>query len=304
MTKTLLVAALLSASFALANEVTTQDAQQIQKQIAQAQAAKEAAEAKIKELQELLPKPKPALKVTKNEFVTHTELGYISTGGNTKTETFNLDSKIKKNWDKHYVTLLLDAQYATDNNVESKNKFFTELEYDYQFTQRFAFDYLTGYKRDKFSSFDYQFYTGPGAKYKAIKNEKHNLSLEGNILYSIDQKMDETYTATGAKVSYPDTTGIDPSKTVTYNSRDYASLRAKAVYTWQILDNLKFDQEASYRVDAEDIQNYFIYSKTGFSSKISDMFSASVSYKLDYVNHPGDKKRTDTTFTVGIIVDY
>ena len=304
MTKTLLVAALLSSSFVLADEVTTPNAQQIQEQIAQAQAAKEAAEAKIKELQALLPQPKPAVKVTKNEFVTHTELGYISTGGNTKTETFNLDSKIKKNWDKHYFTLLLDAQYATDNNVESKNKFFTELEYDYQITERFAFDYLTGYKRDKFSSFDYQFYTGPGAKYKLIKSEKHKLSLEGNVLYSLDQKMDETYTSTGAKVTYPNTAGIDPTKTITYNSRDYASLRAKAVYTWQMLDNLKFDQEASYRVDAEKTQNYFIYSKTGFSSKISDMFSAGVSYKVDYVNQPGDKKRTDTTFTVGIIVDY
>jgi putative salt-induced outer membrane protein len=304
MTRSILVAALLTSSFALADEVQSVDAQQIQKQIAQAQATKEAAEAKIKELQALLPKPKPALKVTKNEFVTHTELGYISTGGNTKTQTFNLDSKIKKNWDRHYLGLLLDAQYATDNDVESKNKFFTELSYDYALTPRFAFNYLAGYKRDKFSAYDYQFYTGPGAKYKAIKNEKHNLSLEGSVLYSLDQRMDETYTSAGVKVNYPKTSGIDPTKTKTYGSHEYASLRAKAIYTWQMLENLKFDQEASYRVDAENVQNYFIYSKTGFSSKISDMFSAGISYKVDYVNHAGDKKRTDTTFTVGIIIDY
>ena len=32
-----------------------------------------------------------------NELTTHTELGFIDTQGNTKTQTFNLDSKIKKN---------------------------------------------------------------------------------------------------------------------------------------------------------------------------------------------------------------
>ena len=216
----------------------------------------------------------------KNPLVTHTELGYIQTTGNTETRTFNLDTKWEKTWDKHVFTWTFDGQYAEDDDIESKNKFYTELEYDYKFTERFAFNYLAGYKKDKFSAFDDQFYTGPGAKYKAIMTKVHNLSLEGNILYSSD-----TYIQTD-------------------EVNDYAALRLKGVYDWKIDKTFKFGQELTYRADFSDMQNYFVYSKTDLTAKMTDIFSAGISYKVDYVNLPGDKKSTDTTFTVGLIVDY
>ena len=233
--------------------------------------------------------------------VTHTELGYIETQGNTETKTFNLEAKAKKGWEKHIFHLLFDGQYAEDKGIESKNKFFTELEYDYEFTDRFAFDYLVGYKEDKFSAFDSQFYTGPGAKYKAIMTKNHNLSLEGNILYSIDEIMQER-TLAGEVVNYPYPSGSIVSKPS--ETDDYAAFRAKAVYGWQMLDNLKFDQELSYRSSFEDTDKYFVFSKSALSSKISDIFSAGISYKVDYVNEAGEKDNTDTTLTFNLIMDY
>ena len=233
--------------------------------------------------------------------VTHTELGYIQTDGNTKTKTFNLESKAKKGWDKHIFHLTFDGQYADDDGKETKNKYFVELEYDYEFTDRFAFNYLVGYKSDKFSSFDYQAYTGPGAKYKAIISKNHNLSIEGNILYSVDEVM-EVRTLAGEVVYYPYPAGSIVSEP-SY-SDDYAAYRLKGVYGWQILDNLKFDQEVSYRGSFEDSNKYFVFSKTALSSKISDIFSAGISYKVDYVNEAGTKDNTDTTLTLNLIMDY
>jgi len=165
-------------------------------------------------------------------FVTHTEMGYIETQGNTETKTFNLESKVKKGWDKHIFEFTFDGQYAEDKEIETKNKYFVELEYDYEFTDRFAFDYLVGYKTDKFSAYDSQFYTGPGAKYKAIVSEKHNLSLEGNILYSMDEIMEER-TLAGEVVNYPYPSGSIVSKPS--ETDDYAAFRAKAVYGWKNL---------------------------------------------------------------------
>jgi len=233
--------------------------------------------------------------------VTHTELGYIKTDGNTETQTFNLDAKAQKGWGRHIFHFAFDGQYADDAGVETKNKYFVELEYDYEVTDRFAWDYLVGYKSDKFSAYNYQSYTGPGAKYKAIVSEKHNLSVEGNILYSMDEVMEER-TLTGDVVSYPYPTGSTVSRPSF--SDDYTSYRAKGVYTWQMLENLKFEQEASYRASFEDADKYFVFSKTAFSSKISDIFSAGISYKVDYVNEAGDKENTDTTLTLNLIMDY
>lgn len=217
--------------------------------------------------------------------VTHTELGYVSTTGNTDTEAFSLDAKLKKEWEKHIATLDLEGQYATDQGKETKNKYLIEAQYDYKFTERFSFNYLLGYKADKFSGFTYQFYTGPGAKYKAIAMKKHELTIDGNILYAQDK-----YKQTSALAAY---------------TNDYTSYRTKGVYRWQILENLKFLQELSFRGSFEESNNYFVNSKTALTNKISDMFSAGLSYKVDYANLPATgKKKTDTTFAFNLIIDY
>ena len=213
--------------------------------------------------------------------VTHTEMGYIQTDGNTKTKTFNLDANVKKAWGKHQTSLKLDGQYGSADDVEVKNKYLIEVNYDYSFTKILAFNYLAGYKSDRYAGFAYQAYTGPGLKYQAIKNDAHDLSLNGNILYSSDE-------------SY-----AQPRDT-----NNYSGYRAALVYGWDILKNLKFTQEASFRGSFEDSSNYFAHSKTAFASKLSDMFSAGISYKLDYVNKPLAAKTTDSTFTFNLIMDY
>ena len=239
-----------------------------------------------------------------NALVTHTEFGYVETQGNTQTNTFTLDSKAKKSFNKHEFELALDAQYASDKTVETKNKYLLELTYDYKIDDRLSFSYLTGYKVDKFSAFDYQAYTGPGAKYKAIASKIHTLSLEGNGLYSFDQNGDAHYDAAGNAIAYPNPTNVPIASTIEGDSANYVSYRLKGDYEWKINKNLKFTQELSYRSSLEDANNYFVFSKTAFTSKISDMFSAGLSYKVDYVNQPGDKDDTDTTLTANLIVDY
>jgi len=237
---------------------------------------------------------------------THTEFGYIETNGNTKTKTFNLDATAKKAWGKHEGKINFDGQYAEDSGNETKNKYILELNYNYAFTDRLAFDYLLGYKVDKFSSYDYQFYTGPGAKYKAIVTEQHKLTLSGNILYSQDQYADVQYadTAKTIVIDYPNADNT-PVAAVDYGKKDdYAAYRFKGVYDYQITKTLKFGQELSIRGQIDDLQNYFGYSKTSLNSKISDIFSAGISYKADYVNQPNDKEHTDTTLTLNLIMDY
>jgi len=241
------------------------------------------------------------LKVT--PLKTHAEVGYIQTNGNTKTKTFNLDAKATKSWGKHEGEIHLDGQYADDDSVETKNKYLIELNYNYSITDRLAFDYLIGYKDDKFSGYDYQFYTGPGVKYKAIVTDQHNLTLSGNILYSQDKKMAIHQDIHGNIVSYPYT--VPTYTTLPGKELDYAAYRLKGAYTYQITKTLKFTQDLSIRGDLDKTQNYFVFSKSAISSKISDIFSAGISYKVDYTNLPPlDKTSTDTTFTFNLIADF
>lgn len=240
-----------------------------------------------------------------NELVTHAEFGYVNTQGNTNTTALGLDANAKKAFDKHIFELSFDGQYATDSGVESKNKYTTELTYDYQITERFSFGYLAGFKQDKFSGYDYQLYTGPSVKYKVIKTEEHNLKVEANVLYAQDEISDIHYDASGNSILYPNPNNIATASITKGYTNNYTSLRAKGIYTWQILENLKFSQELSYRTEAKDTANYFVTSKTAITNKIAGIFSAGISYKVDYANIPNDgNERADKTFSANLIVDF
>jgi len=210
------------------------------------------------------------------EFITHTELGYVQTNGNTDTKTFNLDSKIERTWGKHVGSATIDAQYAKSDDVTSKKKYDLESEYNYKINSKLSFTYLVGYKYDAFSGLDYQLYTGPGAKYNVLSN----LSVEAGILYSED--------------NYE-----------TADTEDYAAYRLKSDYNNKIAENLKFTQMLELKGSFDETDNYFVTSKSAFTSKISDKFSAGVSYKVDYVNTPvSGKENTDTTLSLNLIMDY
>jgi putative salt-induced outer membrane protein len=270
---------------------------ELKKEIAQSKADAKALAKKIKKLEAQLP--------PNENLITHTELGYIQTQGNTQTETFNLDLGVKKGWKRHLLKFSFDAQYALDKGVETKNKYATELEYAYSLSERLSATYLVGFKKDKFSGFDYQAYTGPGLKYLVLKNKKHNLTIDGSILYSQDDEEDTNYDAAGNVIDYPNPDNIATASTTYGPVNNYTSYRAKGVYTWQILQNLKFDQDLSYRARFSDSTIYFVTSKTAFSSKINSIFSAGISYKVDYVNSPpSDKETADRTFTANLIIDY
>jgi len=242
-----------------------------------------------------------------NPLVTHTELSYVQTQGNTDTSAFSVDFGGKKSWGAHSIKLDADALYGTADGLENKNKLFGELNYDWQFAKHIALNYLVGYKNDKFSGFDYQFYTGPGAKYIVLDDKKYVLDFQGNVLYNANQAMDKYYTdaTLTEEVPYPYPDGKAGLTEVPGEFDGYYGFLLKGNFSWVIVEGFKFLQEASYRGSFDDRENYFAYSKTALESKISSMFSMGISYKVDYTNlPPAGNERTDRTFMTSLIIDY
>ena len=225
-----------------------------------------------------------AVNAEDSAYVSHAELGYVNTSGNTDTETFGFDGNIKKSWGKHGATLKADAAYGKAGDATTKKKAFAELSYDYALTERLAFNYVLGYKYDAFSGFDYQAYTGPGLKYKAIVEKMQTLDLTASILYSIDNN-----NAIGSS-----------------DSDSYSSYRLEADYMYAFSKDVKFTQNLSYRASFEESDKYFVFSKTALTTKLSDILSAGVSYKLDYMNEANflGKEYSDKTFLISLIFDY
>jgi len=261
-------------TLAVAN--TTVD-QKLVADIAVAKEEKTAAEAKLKALQAKLPQ--------NQDIMSHVKFGYIQTDGNTDTQVVSIDGTVEKAWGDNSLKFVFDAQYGKADDLVNKKKYFTELQYAYLLTDTLSFTYVVGYKYDFFSSYDYQSYTGPGLKWATYKSDRQKLDLEGALLYSQDKL---------TTVTPPD----DDMNT-------YSAYLAKLTYELQIIENLKFNQDLSYRSAFEDSNNYFIFSESKLSSKISDIFSAGLSYKIDYTNEvaAGIEQR-DNTLSAFLSIDY
>ncbi len=289
MKKTVVILSLIAASVLAADEA------QIKSEIESAKTEIAKLNENIKRLESQLPTPRYKLNA-------HAELGYIVNSGNSDSEAFNVDTKIKNSFDNHSLELSLLYQYGEQDGIESKNRFLSELVYDYALSERLSLNYLLGYKDDKFSGYTYQLYTGPGAKYKVLKTTTQELSFDGNILYAYDD-IEDTYTLAGVPVSYP-----YPAGSISQNdgyTNSYAAYRAQLLYSAQIKENVKFNQTLSYRSEFSDADNYFVYSKSALLLKISDIFSAGISYYVDYINKPAyGKTSTDRTFSFNLIADY
>jgi putative salt-induced outer membrane protein YdiY len=278
MKKIVLSSLLLTTLTLTAQAAVAADQVKLKADIEASKAKKSEAEANLKALQAQLP--------PNEQIMTTLRLGYVNVSGNSETETFSLYADAKKAWDKHNVSLVLDSQYGTSDNEENVNKVFVEGNYGYSFIPTLSATLVIGYKTDKFSSYDYQSYVGPGLKWITYTSARQELNLEGSILYSMDQ-VDEDLVSNSSL------------------EENYASYRAKLLYKLNILDNLKFDQELSYRASFDESENYFVFSRSALSSKISDIFSAGISYKIDYSNIVAPNlETTDKTLEAFVSIDY
>lgn len=217
---------------------------------------------------------------------THTELSYVQTTGNTESKSFAMAFNLDKKWERHIFGIQSAALFSTEDDNETKNKWNINANYGYRFSERLSAGYLINYSQDRYSGYDSQLYTGPDVAFAALLGPVHTLDLSASIGYARDD------------IALPPSSTEDDIQT-------YTSGKAEANYAWQIVESLRFREDASYRVSFEDAQNYFVLSTTALESKISDVFSMGLSYKVDYKNQvPLGKERTDTTFLASLIIDY
>ena len=233
-----------------------------------------------------------------DNFSAHAELSYANTAGNTESQDVAGNLKFKYPFFQNAIRFEGNVLYSENDNfdangsyvetVTTKNSWDAEANYDYNFNESIAFNYIAGIKGDEFTSYEYQAYTGPGGVWTAFKNESHDFKFQGNILWAWD-KHREPYEA-GSDVKL----------------HDYAAYQISMDYVFQMTENSKFIQYLMYRSEFDDTSNYFGKSKTAVESKINSVFSMGVSYTVDYTNIKADNVRsnTDRVFLASLIADF
>ncbi len=211
----------------------------------------------------------------------HIELSYVNTSGNIETQTLSEKLEIKREGKVNRFYFKNSALYATQKEKETAKRIDASGRWERLFTERF-FGFLTaGYERDKFSGYEYKVNGGPGVGYDLLKTKKHELKILASTPYYYNKVEKD---------------GTD----------NYGTAKLELYYQWNILENLRFKENASYFVNLSDTRIYFINSETSIEVKVYSYVSLGVSYKLAYQNRPPepDIERTDTTFSTSLIIDF
>lgn len=207
---------------------------------------------------------------------TQSKVSYINPKKSTDIPLVAFDGAIKKQWDEHGLNINVNLCKSTDTEKMSKEKWTSELSYNYQVGSWMCINYLVGYKEDRFIGLDYQLYSRPEIEVNAINYGTHKLDLKVNVLYG-------------------------ENKLETLQSDSFSSSKVGAIYRWQPKDNLKFTQESFYRVNLENTQYSYFNSKIGMETKLTPTISMGLQYKVDCMNIPLSPSRTDRTFLVSLI---
>jgi putative salt-induced outer membrane protein len=116
-----------------------------------------------------------------------TELSYVTTSGNTDTQTLSGKLEAKKKGEIYRHTLRGSVLRAEDRGEEKANKWLLEGRSE-RVLKGELFAFLTAsYLQDKFSGYDYRVGAGPGLGYGFIKTKEHELQGLISVLYSRDK---------------------------------------------------------------------------------------------------------------------
>jgi putative salt-induced outer membrane protein len=211
------------------------------------------------------------------------ELSYVSTSGNTDTQTLagKLDTRKEGPINRYFAA----GSYlrAADSGEETSDKLSIEGRYERVFTKRYFGLVTAGYLRDKFSGYDFRLYAGPGAGVELINTPAQRLQGLLSVLYNHDEF----------------SRGVE-------STDDYLTAKVTGKYEWKVLENLTFRETLDYFTAVRETGRFFIDSVTAVEVKVNSIVSIGVNYTINYQNRPPseDLRHTDTTLLTTLIIDF
>ena len=205
------------------------------------------------------------------------ELGFISTSGNTETETLNAKAKLVNERDKWKHTFIVEATRASDNDVVTAQRYFASGKTDYKYGDKSYIFGLLKYEDDRFSGYNYQASLVMGYGHKIIKRE--DLMLDAEV-------------GAGTRQSELDSGEKD----------DEAILYAGMDLDWKISKSTSFNEKLT--VEAGD-EATITKSVTALKSKINAKLASKITYTIKHVSEvPVGVEKTDKEIAVTLVYNF
>ena len=200
-------------------------------------------------------------------------LGYLSTTGNTETESLNVNFEMGWNYDRWHHRFSGLAVQSSTSNVTTAEAYGLNWKTDYDINDTSYWYGLVAWNKDEFSAYDQQIREAIGYGRHFINTERHELSGEVGVGARQADLRDGT-------------------------KQDKAILRLSGDYIWRISETSRFSQTLAVE-DGSD--NTYLEATSSLSADIMESLALVVSYTIKSNSDvlPGTEK-TDTFTSVSI----
>jgi putative salt-induced outer membrane protein YdiY len=210
------------------------------------------------------------------------ELGFIQTSGNSDTQSFNGKFNLVRELDPTVTSFKLEALTSEEEGTSSKERYLSELKYDYSLGE---FSYVTSillYEDDRFNGYQYQSTLAVGYGYRVWHGEQGELDLEVGPGYRRNAL--EVSNEYGSKIE-EETIG-----------------RASLNLLIKISDNAEFTETLT----VEGGDSKVVYkSDMGIQSTLIGQLAMKINYQVKHTtNVPEDKKKTDSLVGVTLVYSF
>lgn len=205
------------------------------------------------------------------------ELGFISTSGNTDTETLNAKAKIINERDKWKHTARIEATRASDSGTVTAQRNFVSAKTDFKFSERGYVFGLLQYEDNRFSGFDYQASLIMGYGRKLIKRD--NLTLDAEV-------------GVGTRQSELDS-GVKNDEGILYGGMEV---------DWKISKSANFNEKLT--IESGDDAT-ISKSVSGLKTKINSKLASKITYTIKHVSEvPVGVEKTDKEIAVTLVYNF
>jgi putative salt-induced outer membrane protein len=206
------------------------------------------------------------------------ELSFVSTSGNTDTQTVGTTSELRHQKGSWNTTARGVLVRSTASGVESARSTFLELRPGHRVSPRLTVFGRVGFRRDRFAGITARLNFNTGLAYHILQDRRRDLQAEVAL-------------------------GYDRERRVASPEVQFAAAQTRLTYVQRFSPTLSFTDEGAVVAAVDDVDNWRGSNKASIIVGMSRSLSLKLSHQLEFVNQPVPGfGRLDTITSAGLVV--
>jgi putative salt-induced outer membrane protein len=213
------------------------------------------------------------------------ELSFVSTSGNTDTQSLGLGGNVECKPNKWTYTAKAAFIRSESDDVETAKSLDTLFRAARDLTARLKAYGQFNYFQNEFAGIENRYAVEGGLSYMLLMYPRHTLEIDGGPGYTKEDRVE--------------TIGILDE------DLSFATARVGAIYRWKLSDTAEFGEDAGFTFNLNDGNDWRFANATYIAAKVISIFALKLSYTLTYLNNPVPGfGKTDTITSAAVVAKF